>query len=431
MKNKMALLMSVLLLAMPLFGCQGGGPGGQEPVNPVKADTLVIPGEIKRGVAYNDVSEDFRQSLWAFAGKTSGAVLGGGSDRNSLYSPVSLYYALAMLEAGSAGQTRAELRDFLEVPGTTDVGEELRNLYALMTVDRKGAAEQIANAFWARKDLVGKDGAGVKQKWLDQMADSFFASAFAVDFADPKTGELMSRWVEEQTRGKIKPKISLDDPYLLLVLMNTVYFKADWEEPFSEDAIQKDVFYGLDQTYEGVSYLRGRFDSYSVLKTDRFTAGRLPLVSGQMSFFLPEEGLTPEDLIQDPAFFADLSKTGWGKAELVIQLPKFSYRTKMDILKDMDGLGLPAIVQGSPDFSAMLDMGAEVSAISQETYIDLDEKGVEAAGYTEIMMRETAMPFPEEIETLVLTLDRPFLYLITDEAGSPLFVGIVRNPLAE
>ena len=103
----------------------------------------------------------------------------------------------------------------------------------------------------------------------------------------------------------------------------------------------------------------------------------------------------------------------------------------MDILKDMEGLGLTRMVQEAPDFSAMLDREAEVSAISQETYIALDEKGVEAAGYTEIMMKETSMPFPEEIETLILILDRPFLYLITDEAGTPLFVGIVRNPLGE
>lgn len=312
-----------------------------------------------------------------------------------------------------------------------DIGEELRNLYALMTVDGKGAAEQIANAFWARQDLVGEKGAGVKEAWLDQMADNFYASAFAVDFADPKTADRMSRWVEEQTRGKIKPKIDLSDPYLLLVLMNTVYFKADWVEPFSEDAIEDDVFYGLDRTFEAVPYLRGRFDSYPVLKTDRFTAGQLPLMNGQMRFILPAEGLTPEDLIQDPGFLTDLRETGWGRAELIIQLPKFSYRTRMDILKDMEGLGLTRMVQEAPDFSAMLDREAEVSAISQETYIALDEKGVEAAGYTEIMMKETSMPFPEEIETLILILDRPFLYLITDEAGTPLFVGIVRNPLGE
>ena len=427
MKKKMALFLAVLLTLVAMAGCQEGGSNGSA----VLADTLVVPGAIKEGVFYEDVSEDFRSSLWTFAGKTSGSVLYGKANQNSLYSPMSLYYGLAMLEAGAAGKTKADLRAFLDAPEAVHIGEELRNLYALMTVNGKGAAEQIANAFWARQDQVGEKGAGVKEAWLDQMADNFYASAFAVDFADPDAADRRGRWVEEQTRGKIKPKIDLSDPYLLLVLMNTVYFKADWVEPFSEDAIEDDVFYGLDRTFEAVPYLRGRFDSYPVLKTDRFTAGQLPLMNGQMRFILPAEGLTPEDMIQDPGFLTDLRETGWGRAELIIQLPKFSYRTRMDILKDMEGLGLTRMVQEAPDFSAMLDREAEVSAISQETYIALDEKGVEAAGYTEIMMQEKSMPYPEEIETLILLLDRPFLYLLTDAAGTHLFVGIVRTPLGE
>ena len=422
MKKTIAICLSLVLLAIPLLGCQPEG-------SPARADALVTPGEVKPGVDYGDVSDDFRQSLWAFAGKTSGAALAAGKEENSLYSPISLYYGLAMLEAGAAGKTKTGLRGFLETADNLDIGEELRNLYALMTVEDEGVAEQIANAFWAREDLVGEKGSGVKEAWLEQMADKFYASAFAVDFGDPKTAEEMSRWVEEQTRGKIKPDIDISDPLLLMVLMNTVYFKADWVEPFLEESVKEADFYGIDKTFEKVSYLRGSFDRNAVLSTERFAAGQLPLVNGAMNFILPAEGLTPEDLLQDPDFLKDLQETGWGRARLNIELPKFSYRTRTDILEAMQGLGLPDIVQGSPDFSALLDREAEVSSISQETYIALDEKGVEAAGYTEIMIAETSMPFPEEIETLDLVLNRPFLYQITDDAGTPLFVGIVRNPL--
>jgi len=427
MKKKMALFIAVLLTLVAMAGCQERGSNG----SPVLADTLAVPGAIKESVFYEDVSEDFRSSLWTFAGKTSGSVLKDEAGQNTLYSPISLYYALAMLEAGAAGQTKEDLRGFLDAADQTKIGEELRNLYALMTVDDEGAAEQIANAFWARMDLVGKEGAGVKEAWLNQMADNFYASAFAVDFADPKTADRMSRWVEEQTRGKIKPDIDVSDPSLLMVLMNTVYFKADWLEPFQEEAIKEDLFYGVEEVLEQVSYLRGSFDSHSTLVTDRFTAGQLPLMNGYMRFILPAEDLTPEDLLADPLFLASLQSQGWQRTDLVIELPKFSYRTKMDILKDMEDLGLTAMVQGSPDFSAMLDLDAEVSAISQETYIALDEKGVEAAGYTEIMMRDSGALVPDQIQRVVLILNRPFLYLITDEAGTPLFVGILRNPSGE
>lgn len=426
MKKSLAILMGLLLLLAGLPACGGGPQGGQA----VKAQVLAQPGQKLTGVSYQEVSDSFREALWRFADKSSPSVLAKGEGKNSLYSPMSLYYALAMLEAGSAGRTKEDLRNFLEVGDETFIGEELQKLYALMTMDGEGAAEQVANALWFREDLADPDKGGVKASWLDQLAHQFYAGAFAVDFADPKTGKIMSDWVSDQTRGKIKPKIDLSDPLLLMVLMNTVYFKADWDEPFSKENMVKDLFYAADKTLEDVTYLKGFFKNRSVLQTPDYKAGRLPLVNGHMTFVLPEEGKTPEDLLKDPDLLSRLGRGSWGAADLDIRLPKFTYRTRMDILKDMEALGLTDIVTKGPDFSAMLDLDAEVSAISQETFIALDEKGVEAAGYTEIMIRETSA-LPVEMEVLVLNLNRPFLYLITDQAGTPLFVGIIQNPLAE
>ena len=46
-------------------------------------------------------------------------------------------------------------------------------------------------------------------------------------------------------------------------------------------------------------------------------------------------------------------------------------------------------------------------------------------------MRDSGALVPDQIQRVVLILNRPFLYLITDEAGTPLFVGILRNPSGE
>ncbi|MFA5586912.1 MAG: serpin family protein [Saccharofermentanales bacterium] len=420
MKKHIALFLSLLTLLMPLLSCSSQA---------AKAQTLAAPGAVKQDVLYTDVSDAFRKSLWAFADQTSGAALAARPGDNSLYSPVSLYYALAMLEAGAAGKTKADLRDFLAAPALTSIGSELGKLYSLMTIEGQGRAEQIANALWIREDLIGQGKNGVRQGWLDQMSTDFYASAFAVDFLKPKTSQIMSAWVEEATRGKIKPEIDVSDPDILMVLMNTVYFKADWVESFPKEGILKDVFYGNDEVFDQVPYLTGSFDRYSVLETDRYLAGSLPLLNGRMQFILPNEGITPEELLADPGLLTSLNEGAWTLARLQLRLPKFSYRTKVDVLEAMEGIGLTDIVKGSPDFSAMLDRGAEVSSISQETFIALDESGVEAAGYTEVIMRETSMLDPDLMEVVQLTLDRPFLYVISDDAGTPLFVGILRNPL--
>ncbi|HPX92837.1 MAG TPA: serpin family protein [Bacillota bacterium] len=430
------LMASAILLTISL-GCEKAGPNleptaappaskTEKPGGLVHAETLAAPGKISEDVDYMDVSEAFRQTLWSFAGKTSSAALTGPAASNSLYSPVSLYYGLAMLEAGAAGQTKAELRAFMAVHGDQAIGPELGKLYALMSIDREDSIEQIANALWARKDLVGGSGGGVKQAWLDQLSHDFYASAFAVDFTNPETAKEMSRWVEQETRGKIKPQIDVSDPGLLMVLMNTLYFKAGWIENFREDEVVKGDFFGHEGTLTDISYLRRDFISLPALKTDQFTAAALPLTNGRLDLILPAEGMSPEDLLGDPAFLAGLRSAAWRDYGVDLKLPKFEYKTKTDILKAMESLGLPAIVKGGPDFSAMIDRGAEVSTISQEAFIALDEKGVEAAAYTEIGIVESMPLAPDE--HMDLHLDRSFLFVISDQAGAPLFVGIVRNP---
>ena len=418
-----ALGMGLVILSTALFGC-----GIAEPV---QADTLAIPGKIKEGVRYEDVSEEFRRSLWAFADKTSASVLIAPEDQNSLYSPISLYYALAMLEAGAANKTKTDLRAFMAVPDSAQMGDELRNLYALMTVEREKTAEQIANAIWFREDLLGDTQKFIKQDWLDQLSNDFYASAFKVDFSKAETAKRMSAWVEEQTKGKIKPDIDLSNPDLLIVLMNTLYFKANWVTPFEENSIHKDTFDGANGPIIDVSYLSGFFKSLTVLREERYQACALPLMNGRIDFILPAEGTTPEDLLKDPALLVTLMEKERSLVDVDFKLPEFTYRTKMDVLEMMKSIGLQGIVSENPDFSAMLDRDAQVSAITQETFIALDKDGVEAAAYTEIQVGVGDTSVPDQLEHIQMTLDRPFIYVISDSAGAPLFVGIVRNPLSK
>ncbi|HZK29053.1 MAG TPA: serpin family protein [Clostridia bacterium] len=415
-----AIAMGLVVFSIPLLGCAIPGH--------VQADTLATPGKIKEGVQYEDVSDAFRQSLWEFAGKTTGAALAVQTGKNSLYSPTSLYYALAMLEAGAANKTKTDLRSFMEIPESLQIGGELRDLYALMTLDAERAAEQVANAIWFREDLLSDSQKWIKQEWLDQLSNDFYASAFSVDFSNPESSKRMSRWVEEQTKGKIKPDIDVSDPLLLIVLMNTLYFKADWVMPFSRDLISQKSFHGLTGEIKDVDYLQGTFRSLEALTSDRFQACALPLANGQIDFVLPKAGISPEELLNDPALLLTLKDGEREGFDVDFLLPKFSYRTKIDILKSMDKLGLKSVLADRPDFSAMFNLDAEVSAITQETFIALDENGLEAAAYTEIQMGFGSMP--DQLERIEMTLDRPFIYVISDDAGAPLFVGIVNNPLA-
>jgi serpin B len=83
---------------------------------------------------------------------------------------------------------------------------------------------------------------------------------------------------------------------------------------------------------------------------------------------------------------------------------------------------------GDADLSGIT--GAEplhVGAVAHKAYIDVDERGTEAAAATAVMiMASAALRMPPPVTMVV---DRPFLFAIIDTAtGLPLFLGQVSRP---
>ena len=165
----------------------------------------------------------------------------------------------------------------------------------------------------------------------------------------------------------------------------------------------------------------------SAVVDETFTAVKLPLTNGSVDFILPEEGIRPEALLSDPSFLVDLRNSEWEGCEVHLAIPKFEDRSKIDILEHLRPLGLADIVQNGADFTGIINKAdlLEVGAITQESFIAFDEKGIEAAAYTELRLVGGGLSVPKVLE---MNLDRPYLYVISDQAGTPLFVGIVRNP---
>ena len=69
--------------------------------------------------------------------------------------------------------------------------------------------------------------------------------------------------------------------------------------------------------------------------------------------------------------------------------------------------------------------GAFLSSAMQAARVKIDEEGVEAAAYTEIVCADSAMM--EVPHTVEMDLDRPFLFVIFDNSNVPLFVGTVNT----
>lgn len=227
----------------------------------------------------------------------------------------------------------------------------------------------------------------------------------------------------EQTAGLVEyTPLDSSGP---LNLLNAVYFKSQWQAPFSEANTQEDVFTLADGQEIRHEFMNGDMEGI-LYEGDGYRRGELPLENGSMVFVLPEEGSSLQSLLAEKGWQSLLSEGEGETVRIQWHIPKFGWEDTWQGTELLRKLGADLAVTPDADFSGVTgeDSGLYISDITQKTHIKVDEYGVEAAAYTEIAMKMSAyVPAEESME-----LDRPFLYAICDEAGNILFIGVCANP---
>lgn len=195
---------------------------------------------------------------------------------------------------------------------------------------------------------------------------------------------------------------------------------------------------------EDREYMHKRQEDHHYRVGEGFVSSSLGLKHGRMTFILPDEGLAPADLLQAPQVLAQAMATEEGEmAEVIFQVPKFSFRTSLAPKEQLRGAGLTLPFDDEhaafPGFVSKEELerygNLYVDSIFQQTYIRVDEKGAEAAAVTGVPMAP-ATAIEEEPKIVELRLTRPFLFVLertaTDSEGKhinvPLFVGVVNDP---
>lgn len=349
--------------------------------------------------------------------------------RNSNLSPVSVYLALAMVAEGAKGDTQAAMLKLLGSDSLEGLRAVCGAMLEALSIDTEASSLALADSIW----MADRNGTlTFNNEYLATLADTYRAEASAVDFGKAKTGKRIADWIMEHTRGKIK--ISEDamqfDPETIAVLINTVYLKDAWRDEFYEGATKPGTFYGLEGE-STVDYMRRTDNSVTIVQGDGFMRYSLPLLHiGRMTFILPDEGVTFSDMLGSPERIHGLLHGGQEiRANVNIQLPKFRFQDRFDLNDTLKALGVGIAFSDSADFSGMGDFDAKISRVLQESYIGIDEKGVEAAAYTMVAVAEGFM-IPEELPEIDFFLTRPFLYAIEAYDGTVLFIGSVTAPCA-
>ena len=383
-----------------------------DPVEPVNEPA----GEAKPVTGYGD-----------FANLLSAALLTGTQNRN--LSPISVYLALAMVAEGAEGDTQAELLTLLGCKSLKELRGISGAMLETLSIDTEGSTLDMHNSLWMAESIGGQP-VSFHPEYLSTLAETYRSEANVVEFGTESAAKQIADWINEHTRGKInvQPSALNFDPSTLAVLINTIYLKDGWAETFNPEVSHTDTFHAPDGDMEA-RYMH-RFDRNSSVRFgDGWMAYRVYLNRvGYVTFVLPDEGISLDKLLGSPDAVDKLLHRGIDKKyDVSLEIPKFKFQDKMELTEVLTALGLNLSFTPAADFSGMSDTPCCIDSVIQESYIGVDENGVEAAAYTMVQMRTTAF-MPQQLEKLEFHLTRPFFYAIESYDGTVLFVGTVTNP---
>lgn len=372
-----------------------------------------------------------QQAQSRFALKLFDRLLQQQPQENLFFSPLSIHLALSMLYNGAAGETQAAMAEVLEAQDLSLHELNWTNAQMARWLVERSQAEgpiqvQIANGLWVDQTLT------LRPPFLQALATYYQAVANRVELGSRQTVQAINRWVAERTQGQIDrivDRLSREDR---LVLLNAIYFKGEWTQPFDPALTEPQPFTRPDGRRVQVP-LMAQSGRYGYRETEQLQVVRLPYGEGELAMviLLPKPGVSLEALRQE------LSPETWQEwtgslptRPGSLRLPKFKLAYETDLVPALQQLGLGIAFSPQADFSQMTPEPTRVSRVLHKAALEVNEEGSEAAAATGVLVSRTALDRQEPFQFVA---DRPFWFAIVAsganrEAQTVLFMGSVVNP---
>ena len=407
--KKVRMMLCGVLAALMLAGCGGSGIGKYAVA---EAGTP----------AWTRKTEDRvdTEALRQFGDETAAVVFTG--ERNEVYSPVSLYVALGMLTELADGETKQQVMALLGVSGNEALRQWTQQLWQQLYHDEQDSALWLGNGLFLNENMT------FHKEPLDVLTEDYYASSYRLPMGTSRADKTIAAWLDQQTNdlltgdtGAIKTK-EID----LLRLYNTIYYKAAWRAEFSGGSTEKDIFTAADGTEQRTDFMHISLAGSPVARGEGYRRASLYLKDGgEMTFYLPDEGVTVEELLQRKNILSELLPVNAEEVRVNWSVPKFDIRASLELNDALQALGVTdAFDVRKADFSPLTEQTAYVERVNQAARVRIDEEGIEAAAFTEV--QEGGAGAPQELDEEEMNLNRPFAFAIWKD-GAPLFIGAVQT----
>lgn len=373
--------------------------------------------------AYNRSGQDLLRS---FAGQPGNIVI----------SPYSIGTAMAMVLSGARGDTQTEMHQVLrhglpvaDVDAANAQALELLAAYNAKTADKPSATAtlRIANAL-----MLVNAAATLAPEFEETIRKQYGSEIFK-----GATIDTVNTWVKDKTEGKIDRILERLNPNDSHVLLNAVYFKAPWASAFAPSATRDRPFTLVNGEEISVPTMSQQ-GAFAIAKSDGYAAIRLPYAVDGLSMTI----VRPDDVVGLDKLIAGLNGA---KTDSILQslrdaqtrnvalsMPRFKFEFTADLIAPFKSLGMSKVFDpAQSDLSGLTgkprsEAQSTIDQIVHRAVIEVAEEGTEAAAATAVVVTTRAMR-PDDVERF--TIDRPFLFFITDDkTGAILFEGRVSDP---
>ena len=356
--------------------------------------------------------------------------------KSVILSPISVTYALGMLNNGAAGETQQQINKVL---GFGETGADSINNFCYKML--KGATNldektkvMIANTIFMNSDL----GFDLFPAFVSKAKAFYEAEPESRSFSDGKTRDVINQWASDHTEGMIKEVLSEPEfnPRAVSYLLNAIYFKGTWAKQFEKRQTESEEFIHPGYTKEQKTVpMMHRYSTFAYAEDALCQALNLSYGNGsyQMTILLPKSqsendmktGADIDRLLQS------LTDESWQELQqqmdsssVDVKLPRFESMTEANLKVVMSRLGMPkAFDPEKAEFPQFCPKPTYIGLMKQVAKIKLDEEGTEAAAVTVVGIETTSAGGPAP-KYIVFHAYHPFVYVISEKStGAILFIG--------
>ncbi|MCL2321917.1 MAG: serpin family protein [Oscillospiraceae bacterium] len=345
------------------------------------------------------------------------------SMNNVFISPVSLYLTLGMISNGAASNTQKQLLSFLYFSNTmVALNTFNKDMQSFIINNRPNTIIDIASSIWINNSYKY-----VYSSFLNTNKTYYNSTIQALDFSNELAVDAINKWASDNTNGLIEQAISQQlGPDVMMCLLNTVYFKADWEIPFDKiNTVKSDFISPKGKIQVDMMNIDKYFNYY---ENNLFQMVSLPYKDGKTSLLI----ILPKDDIGsvENNFTAD-NFDEWIKSltsqQVVLSLPKVSVQYKQGLKTALSALGVSDMFdKEKADFKNISQNNLFVSDVIHNTVLKIDELGTEAAAVAGLDVSLISIP---DIPPKIMNVNKPFFLSIYDNSTELiLFEGSITNP---